>query len=343
MADKELRVVVVGCGGMANGWVKNVLETPGLRLVGLVDINPAAAKAMAERNNLSADVVFPTLKAAVKQTKADAVFDVTIPAAHDKVVIEALKAGCHVLGEKPMSDSMAKAKKMVATAKKARRIYAVTQNYRYNTHIASAASFLKRGGIGRVEELHADFFIGAHFGGFRDVMDHPLLLDMSIHTFDASRFLSGGDPVAVYCHAFNPKRSWYKGAASASAVFEMSNGMVFSYRGSWCAEGMNTPWGSHWRIIGDKGTLTWDGGDQLKCQAIKPGGKHAFVSEMQDISVPLLHLEHSAHPALMREFIECVRKRKKPTTSCEDNIKSLAMVFAAVESAKTKKRVKVKW
>lgn len=343
MAKKELRVVLAGCGGMANGWVKNTLDTPGLKLVGLVDINPAAAKAMAERHNLPAEIVFPSLKAAIKHAKADAVFDVTIPAAHDKVVIEALKSGCHVLGEKPMSDSMAKAKKMVATAKRTRKTYAVTQNYRYNTHIASAASFLKRGGIGRVEELHADFYIGAHFGGFRDVMDHPLLLDMAIHTFDASRFLSNADPVAVYCHAFNPKRSWYRGAASAVAVFEMSNGIVFSYRGSWCAEGINTPWGSNWRVIGDKGTLTWDGNEQIRCQAIKPEGKHAFVSEMQEINVPLIQIDHGAHAGLMREFVDCIARRKKPSTTCEDNIKSLAMVFAAVQSAKTKKRVRVKW
>ncbi|MCE9589262.1 MAG: Gfo/Idh/MocA family oxidoreductase [Planctomycetes bacterium] len=343
MADKELRAVLVGCGGMANAWMKNALEMPGLRLVGLVDINPTAARAMAEKYQLPAEVVFPTLKAALKKTKAEVVFDVTIPAAHDKVVIEALKAGCHVLGEKPMSDTLAKAKKMVATSKRARRTYAVTQNYRYTPQTASVSSFLRRGGVGRIEEVHADFFIGAHFGGFRDMMAHPLLLDMAIHTFDACRFLTGADPANVYCHAYNPKRSWYKGAASASAIFEMSNGLVFNYRGSWCAEGLNTPWGSHWRIVGDKGSLTWDGGDQVRCQTIKPGGKHAFVSEMQDINVPQLQLAHSGHAGVMSEFLGCIRNRRKPSTICDDNIKSLAMVFAAVESARTKKRVKVKW
>jgi predicted dehydrogenase len=202
---------------------------------------------------------------------------------------------------------------------------------------------LRDGGIGAVEEVHADFFIGAHFGGFRDEMAFPLILDMSIHTFDASRFLSGADPVSVTCHAWNPKRSWYKGDASAVAVFEFTKGIVFSYRGSWCAEGLHTPWNSHWRIVGSKGCATWDGAETLKAQSVKKGGKHGFFSEMEDVPVPPLAMEHTGHGALMREFVTAVRTGKKPETASEDNIKSLAMVMAAVESAKTGKRVKVKW
>jgi len=44
------------------------------------------------------------------------------------------------------------------------------------------------------------------------------------------------------------------------AIFEMSNGVVFNYRGRWCAEGLNTPWECTWRAVGEKGTALWDGG-----------------------------------------------------------------------------------
>ena len=64
----------------------------------------------------------------------------------------------------------------------------------------------------------ADFFIGAHFGGFRDEMAHVLLLDMAIHTFDQARKILGADPVSVYCHEFNPAGSWYAGASSAGSA-----------------------------------------------------------------------------------------------------------------------------
>ena len=88
---------------------------------------------------------------------------------------------------------------------------------------------------------------------------------MAIHTFDAARYLSGQDAAAVYCYEFNPANSWYSADASAhAAIFEMTNDVVFSYRGSWASEGVHTPWESVWRVVGTKGSLTWDGGTGLQ-------------------------------------------------------------------------------
>lgn len=343
MAGKNIRAVLVGCGGMANAWMNAVKDNPEVQVVGFVDIRHEAAVTFAQKYNAPAESAFPTLKKAIDATKPDAVFDVTIPAAHDAVVIEALKAGCHVLGEKPMSDTLVKAKKMVGAAQKSGKIYAVTQNYRYNPQIQALRKFVQAKTFGGVEELHADFFIGAHFGGFRDEMDFPLILDMAIHTFDASRYLSNADPVAVYCQAFNPKRSWYKGDASAVAIFEMSNGVVFSYRGSWCSEGLHTAWNSRWRIVGGKGSATWDGYEAMASQLLKKNGKKGFFGEFDDVQIPVEPMQVTAHGAVMRDFVKAVKTGKPPMTVCTDNIKSLAMVLAAVESTRSGKRVKVKW
>ena len=340
---KQVRVVIVGCGGMANAWANVAKQMRDVQVVGLVDINPDAAKAFAERHAWSPSIVYPSLKAALRDAKPDAVFDVTIPDAHDKVTIEALKAGCHVMGEKPMAVSLAKAQRMVRTAQEAGRTYAVIQNRRYEPNIQRVRKALAAGKIGQVEEVHSDFYIGAHFGGFRDEMDYPLIVDMAIHTFDAARYISGADPVAVYCHSFNPGHSWYKGDASAVAIFEMTDGIVYSYRGSWCSEGMNNSWNSDWRIIGSKGSLTWNGADQIKGQAIKPRGKKAFTSELADFTPPAKTVKHQGHAGLIREFVRCIQTGGTPQTICTDNIKSLAMVLAAVKSAKTGKRVKVTW
>ncbi len=346
---KTLKVVQVGCGAMGRGWIENAIKVPGIELVGLVDMQRNAADAAAVKFNLAAGIVFDTLADALKSTGADAVFDVTVPTAHEAVVIEALRAGRHVLGEKPMSETLASARRMVAAATEAGKIYAVTQNYRYQTAIRSLKGFLDAGSVGCVQEAHADFFIGAHFGGFRDEMAFPLILDMSIHTFDAARFLTGANPVSVYCHSFNPKRSWYKGDASAVAIFEMTDGIVFSYRGSWCSEGLRTPWNSTWRVIGNSGSVTWDGEDggdgaeSFKAQAVKPGAPSGFHLEQLDLAVPILPQTHTGHLALMHEFAAAIRDGRKTETSCEDNIKSLAMVLAAVESAKTGRKVAVEW
>jgi len=338
-----LKVVQVGCGAMGRGWIEHALKNPEIQLVGLADVRREAAEALAQKFNLPATVVFNTLSEALSKTNPDAVFDVTIPTAHESVVIEALKSGRHVLGEKPMSEMLDSARRMVAAAKLSGRIYAVTQNYRYNPAIRSLKSFLANDSIGPVQEAHADFFIGAHFGGFRDEMNYPLILDMSIHTFDAARLLTGANPVSVYCHSFNPKRSWYRGDASAVAIFEMTDGIVFSYRGSWCSEGQNTPWNSTWRIVGSKGTVTWDGTETFCAQRVKPDAPAAFILEQETVAVPMVPMPATGHAALMQEFITCIREGRKPETDCEDNIKSLSMVLAAVESARSGKNVPVSW
>jgi predicted dehydrogenase len=194
-----------------------------------------------------------------------------------------------------------------------------------------------------VQEAHADFYMGAHFGGFRDLMDYPLILDMSIHTFDAARYLTGADPVSVYCHSFNPARSWYKGDASAVAIFEMTDGIVFTYRGSWCALGENTGWNSHWRLLGSRGSVLWNGTEDFKAEAVKPDAEPKFILDNQSLEVPVAAMETVGHAAIMREFVSALRENRQPETDCRDNIKSLAMVLAAVESAKTGKKVTVRW
>ena len=42
----------------------------------------------------------------------------------------------------------------------------------------------------------------------------------------------------VYCREWNPPNSWYRQGSSAAAIFELENGAVFAYRGSWCAAGL---------------------------------------------------------------------------------------------------------
>ncbi len=341
------RVVVVGCGGMANAWVRIALTIKDVQLVGLVDIARQQALNMAAKHNLPESLVFDTLAQAVKATDANVVFDVTIPAVHDKVTIEALNLGCHVLGEKPMSDTLAKARRMVATASKTGKTYGVTQTRRPNPNLLSAVKFLRGGKLGTIEEIHSDFYIGAHFGGFRDAMDYPLILDMAIHTFDNARQFTEADPVSVYCQSWNPPHSWYKGDASACCIFEMrdkaGNPIIYTYRGSWCNEGLQTSWNGDWRVVCAKGTLRWDGEKSVTAQRLKPKSKPAFYSEMESLTVPPLTAKYDGHESMLRDFIDALKKGRKPICDCQDNIKSLAMVLAAVQSAKSGKKVAVKW
>ncbi len=341
--DTVLRAVMVGCGGMSKAWLSAAQKIPNLEVVGFVDLNEESAKAKSAEFGTAESVVGTDLATVLNETAPDMVFDCTVPEAHFNVTLTALKHGCHVLGEKPLADTLEHAQQMVAAADTAGKLYAVIQNRRYDPNIRRLKHFLASGAMGEITTINSDFYIAPHFGGFRDAMQHVLLLDMAIHTFDAARYLCGADPVSVYCKEWNPNGSWYAHGASAVAIFEMSSGAVYTYRGSWCAEGLPTTWESDWRIVGAKGTALWHGGAQMKAQcAAKTGG---FFSEHEDAAIPSDgdYGRVGGHAGLIAEFVDCVRMGQHPETICSDNIKSLAMVLAAIESTEKGQTVEVRW
>ena len=339
------RAVLAGCGSMARGWVKALREEPDLigrvDLVGLVDIDPKAAEALRDAFSLSDIALGTDLATVLAATRPDLLFDVVIPAARADVVATGLRHGCHVLSEKPMATTMQDARDLVQRAAETGKSHAVMQNRRYNKGVRRIRRLVESGALGTLTAIHADFFVGAHFGGFREQMQNVLLVDMAIHTFDAARFMSGKLPLAVYCHETNPVGSWNAHGAAATAIFEMGDGVTFTYRGSWVAEGGRTSWDSAWRITGTKGTLLWDGEDQFAANVI--AGDDGFFRPLATLDVPPPDDDSQTrgHASVIAAFLTALESNRPPETVGSDNIKSLAMVFAAIESAKSRSRVEI--
>lgn len=334
---KDLRAIVVGCGAMSAAWLRAAAEIDGLKIVGLADLNAERAKERAAEFNLDA-VIETNAVALMERAKPDLVFDIVVPEARRAVVLAALQRGCHVLSEKPLADTLAHAEELVAAARAAGRTHAIIQNRRFIAGTRRVRRFVASGAIGPLTALHCDFFVGPHFGGFREQMDHVLLVDMAIHTFDMARTIVGSTPISVYCQESNPANSWFAHGAAANAIFEFADGIVFTYRGSWCAEGLRTNWEGAWRVIGAKGTLTWDGDEDFRAE--RPIGSDGLIREVEAIEVPPLDSNDAigGHAGVIRDFVDAVRAGREPETVSHENIKSLAMCFAAIESAASGRR-----
>ncbi len=342
MAER-LKVAMVGCGERSGTWIGAAESIDDVKIAAFVDLDRDAATRRRSESTFANAQVSANLEAVLANGDFDAVFDCTVPATHVDVTLTALRHGCHVMGEKPLADSMDNARKMVAAAAAANRIYTVMQNRRHDENIRDVRALLAGGELGTIVSLNSDFFIGAHFGGFRDRMEHVLLLDMAIHTFDQARYLTGADPASVYCEEWNPANSWYDHDAAAVAVFGMTGGIVYSYRGSWCAEGMNTSWNGDWHIVCERGGMRWNGEDAWWVERVAMTG--GFISETEIVTT-----EKAPHPGfdgghqtLIADFVASVRGDKVPETVCSDNIRSLAMVFGAIESATRGQRVGIDW
>jgi predicted dehydrogenase len=327
-----LKVVVVGAGGMGRAWLGAVEASPLVELAGIVDLDVDAARAAAAsigRDSLPVGTSAPALAADVG---ARAVINVTVPAAHHPVTTECLFAGLPVLGEKPVASTVAQGLSLAAASEATGKLFMVSQSRRYNRGLFEAKALAAVAGPAGI--LSAEFFKAPHFGGFRDSMDHPLLLDMAIHQFDMARFLLDADPVSVFCEEYNPSWSWYRGDAAATAVFEMSGGQRFVFTGSWCSPGKETSWNASWRLSAEHGTVAWDGEGRPSADLAS-----ALPGEGLD-SLAVSDPGREIHGSL-REFVHALRTGERPMGQVHDNIYSLAMVEAAIESASTGSRVRI--
>ncbi|NLB68502.1 MAG: Gfo/Idh/MocA family oxidoreductase [Lentisphaerae bacterium] len=334
----SFKAVVVGAGGISGAWLPN-LKAEGVDVAGIVDINPAQAQAQADKFELE-PLISDDLESTLKKVKPDFVVDLTPPDYHCATTCTALGAGCHVIGEKPMASSMDEARKMVRAAEEAGKIYMVSQSRRYEAAHAALTEELNARLIGSLTTMNCAFYIGAHFGGFRDEMESPLILDMAIHHFDLARMMSGADPIAVYAKEFNPRGSWYAGDVAASCIFEMSDNLVFTYTGSWCAEGMHTSWHGDWRFIGTKGTVMYERDAKPIGEVL--AGDTGFHRPMKQIAIEPTPVAQGQLGAI-KEFLAAINGGPAPQGECHDNIKSLAMVFAAMESSRKGQRIPVVW
>ena len=318
---QPLRVVLVGVGGMGRAWLAAITECAEVELVGLVDLDTEAAFAVAAGSGRQLTVGTDAVDVA-RRGGGQAVIDVTVPAAHHPVTTAALFAGMPVLGEKPVAATVAEGLSLVAAAEITGELFMVSQSRRYNEQLWAYENQISA--LGRTGVLTTEFFKAPHFGGFRDDMDHPLLLDMAVHQLDSARFLLHSDPVAVYCEEYNPAWSWYRGDAGCTAVYEMTSGARYVFTGSWCSPGLETSWNGSWRASGEHGSASWSGDDMPVIERVIDAG-------LEDTRTAPDLLGDGISGSL-REFVRAVRTGAVPMGEVHDNIYSLAMVEAAIES-----------
>ncbi len=329
---EKIKLLQVGCGKISKAWLECFLKRNDVQIVGLVDLNKETSLEKKELFNLDCEI-FSDLERAINVTNPNVVIDNTTPEFHHEIVTKAIENGCHVFGEKPMADTIENAIEMVKKANDNKKYYFIMQNRRFNRHIRGYREIIKSGSIGELGFLSATFFLGPHFRGFQNVMDSPLILDMAIHTFDQARFISGCDPVTVYCHEFNPKGSWFNGSASACCIFEMTNGTVFSFVGSWCAVGNPTSWESEWRAMGSCGSAIWDGKNEPNYEIEIPSLEFQKFYEFERIKPGYTWYGQISHAGCINEMLMALKEHRSAETDSNDNIKSFAMVMAAKKSS----------
>ena len=266
---------------------------------------------------------------------ADLIVNPTVPVAHHPITVKALHAGIPVLGEKPVTETLPEAISLLAHAELTGVPFMVSQSRRFFRQVRQLRSFVAA--HGPTVMTSAFFSLFTEMEGFRRTQDHPLLRDMGIHAFDTARYVLDADPVAVTARGTRPEWSVYHHDATVSATFEMSDGSLFAYHGTWNARGLPTWWNSEWRIGAQHGSATWDG-----------TGAPVVGTEDEEETARLqaaIDAETAPEPdQIAASLVECVsalREGRTPMCEIHENVLSFAMVEAAVAAVERGERVEI--
>jgi len=318
-----MKVLQVGAGGFGRTWLAALAGEPTAEQVALVDQDPAAL----------CDGIpgYVDIDEALRAAAPDIAVVVVPPDAHREVAERCLAAGVPVLVEKPLAGTRADCEALIEAARRADRQLAVSQNYRYRPVIETARRVLASGELGEIGQAQVDFRIHHDFrGSFRQRMEHPLILDMAVHSFDLIRFVTGLEMSDVWARTWNPPWSQFEGDASALVLFAMDSGARVAYTGSWHPRGQFTDWNCRWLIECSGGYLTLDR-DVVK--VYRGTDVHHPGTAAQEEIVPLVELERTDQAAVLVDFASAIRDGRPAPTNAADNLRTVEMVLAAVEAA----------
>jgi len=321
---------MIGVSGMAGSWIKRMGERLGERIefVGLVDVNEEALKETGARLGLRSDQLFTDYEEACAKVKADFCGIATPPQFHARQAIAALEAGMPVLCEKPIADTLEAAKAMAAKARQTGLPCAIIQNYRYAPNKQEVVRIREEDRLGRLQHIFGryacDYRQYESWGkAWRHDMDFSLLFEGSVHHFDMLRFLSGGDCELFQGFGWNPEWSSFKHFSSGFYLMRMDNGVHTAYEGNSSAAGITSCWHrEHYRLEFEKGTVEIDGEDAVRI--------HRVGQEVEAYEAP--GMEWAGHDFLFKEFVDWLEGGPESATRIEDNLKSFALVIAAMET-----------
>lgn len=316
---QDLRVGLVGCGGIGAVHARSWGEVPGAGIA-------AACDADRERAAGVSPAAFADWREMLEAVPLDVVDVCTPPNLHADVAIAALQRGIPVICEKPLARTAEEARAIVDAARQSGVLLMTAFCHRFHPPIQAARALQEEGVLGRVLMFRNRF--GTRFAGVEDrwfsrpeISGGGVLLDTSIHSIDLFRFLVGEvarSTAAV--RSFHP--AIQEAEDSGVLLLEAESGALGVIEASWM-----TPWSANVvEVYGEKGALVVDydtgearyrlDGDEA-WRPIPAEGPSRFVTE-------LVH------------FTAAVRGETPLLVTGEDGLRAVEIVQGAVAAARSR-------
>jgi glucose-fructose oxidoreductase len=330
--DQKLGFAVVGLGKLAQGQIiPGLRQAKGAKLVALVSGHPDKAKRIADAEGLPADAIYnyENFDRIAKDPRIQIVYIVLPNSMHAEFTIRALKAGKHVLCEKPMATSLEECQAMIDAAQKADRKLMIAYRCHYEPKNLAAMRAVRSGKLGKPRLFVTDMGRQADVSDPSDAwrVDKKMagsgaLGDMGIYGISAARYMLNEEPVEVRAWAnTDPNDPRFKTVDDLIAwQFRFPSGAIcngstsFDYNATMSFE----LWGEKARLRADPGAFY--GGNKFE---IVDGGNFT------PMDVPEVH----QFAREMDWMADVVRGKAPMVSPGEEGMQDLRLILAILESA----------
>jgi len=316
---EPIKVLALGLGNFGHSWASHVIpRCEAAQLIAVVDQRPERWEGVPEDA-----AKFASLEEALHHVKPDLVVNSTPPAAHLPTNELLLRRGIPVLCEKPIADSPENARRMGEILQETGGFLMIGENYRYHPVLREARKLIASGNLGGIHHISCRFrhFHPDYSMFYHGALAHPLMEDVTVHHLDLGRFLSGQEPLRVWCRESPAPYAWYgQRPANASIFTEMSGGALFHYEGTLASPESVTTWNGSWEVECDKGVVIIED-DRLFL--LQGGEKREIIVDapVEDTRIPML-----------REACAALREHRLSESDFTDNIKTFLWMHAAIAS-----------
>jgi predicted dehydrogenase len=341
------KMIQVGTGGFGAWWCKSFLPpnvADGLvEVVAAVDLNPEAFVNAKEGLGLRDDQCYTDIRKAFDENKADFCSIVVPPAFHEQVVDAALEHDLHILSEKPIADTLEASVRIAEKVKRAGKKMGVTMSHRFDQDKTTLRQELRSGKHGTLDYLICRFTHDCRrygsWGVFRHEIPDSLMVEGAVHHLDIMADFAGAKCDTIYAQTWNPAWGEFKGDSQGLVIMHYGNGSRAFYEGAKTNAVTLNGWShEYFRAECELSTLILSHRKLIR-YAYKPDRQWGEENVAEPI--PLLEQPKWSNTWLIEKFARWLDGGEAMETNVEDNLQSVALIFAAIESSRSGLPVKV--
>ena len=339
----KIKLAIIGSAGFGWSHLVGMLDNDNVEVVMLCDTNEEGVKKLSDMYYIP----YTTDAQDIFENPEIVGVSIALPdQLHAEYTIKALRAGKHVLCEKPMTLDPAESKEMIKAAEQTGKILMIGQICRFTPSFVKIKKLVDSGEIGElffVESEYAhDYSKIAGPGNWRCTPERHPIIGGGCHAVDLLRWIAG-DPIETYAYSNQKVLTDWPVEDATIAIMQFPDNVIGKV---FCSTGCQRKYTMRTVIYGTKGTIIADNTSPTISIYKKDieGKEKMFDSEANvlEIKIPVSVNNHNIGQEI-KEFVRCISENDMPAMSGVEGMKTVAACAAIVEAAKKHTPIKINY